>query len=367
MKKSKMSGKRFVALLSTTALAVALLTGCGQAKDEAKPADDKQAAEQPATPTDDKAGAEDPLAQFPPVKLPFQVDPNTKIAEYKGGELTAGEFETFLRTISLLNPQQAQAIGAATKEMIDDYVRQYTATEILAARADEKVTATSQKQAQETYDKVKGQLVGMLGNDEAKFNKLLENHKLTKEQIIEQMTLINKSVNLLESSVTDADVKKEYDTTDKAALTTASVRHILINFEKHKPEEALKLANDLTARINKGEDMAKLAKEFTEDPGSKENGGLYADADVNQWVPEFRDAALKQKVGEVSATPVKTDYGYHVIRVEKRAVKTFEETKQQFKEIALSKKYDAFVKDELDKLVTKWNIPEVKAAAPATK
>jgi len=204
--------------------------------------------------------------------------------------------------------------------------------------------------------------MGFLGKDEAKFTKLIEGQGVTKEKVINQMALINDSINVLKKDINDAKLKPIYDSMDKASRTTASVRHILISTEKRAPEEALKLANDLEGRLKKGEDFAKLAKEFTDDPGSKETGGLYENADVTGWVPEFKEASLAQKVGEVGP-PVKTDYGYHIIKVENRKEKTFDEMKDQLRASALEKGYDEFGKTELDKLITKYNVPEAKHPA----
>lgn len=81
-------------------------------------------------------------------------------------------------------------------------------------------------------------------------------------------------------------------------------------------------------------------------------------------MPEFKDAAITQKVGEVGP-PVKTSFGYHIIKVENRKEKTFDEMKEQLRAGALESGYDAFGKNELDKLITKYNVPASKnEAAP---
>lgn len=358
--------KRSVAILSSAVLVVALMTGCGKAEEKAQPSQQPPANQ--TTGAGDKgnqaADPNDPLAQFPKLTLPFDVEPKATIVEYQGGTLTGQEFETFLRVINFMNPQQGGMIEVADKDALKNFAREYTATKILASRADAAIQKESQDLADKTFEKIKGQYLGFFGKDEAKFSKFMEGQGVTKEMVVNQMALINDSINVLKKGVSDAELKKEYDTMDKASRTIASVRHILISTEQRKPEEALKLANDLEARLKKGEDFAKLAKEHTDDPGSKENGGLYADADVSQWVPEFKNAALTQAVGQVGA-PVKTAYGYHIIKVENRKERTYDEMKDQLRAKALEKAYDAFGKTELDKLISKYNIPETKQ--PATK
>ncbi len=352
-KRNKQSGtKRFIMVLSTTALAIALLAGCGKSDQQAQPAKADQS--QPAQPGQ-TTNPNDPLAQFPPVKIPFTIGADEAVVEYQGGKVTGKQFEMFLKTISFFNPQQREMIEAADKNSLQNFAREYTGTVILAARADDAMKAAARKQSEETYGKLKAQYQQMLGKDEATYNKLLENHGLTKEEIINQMTLINSSIEVLKKKVDEATLNKLYEA-NKDAYTKASVRHILIGTEKRKPEEALKLAKDLIARLKKGEDFAKLAKEYSDDPGSKDSGGLYENADVNDWVPEFKKAALTLPIGQISE-PVKTDFGYHIMRVEARS-KNEEKLRQQ----GLEQAYDKFLKEELDKLVTKWNIPEPKPA-----
>jgi parvulin-like peptidyl-prolyl isomerase len=352
--------KRSIAILTTAVLAVTLLSACGKNDEQAQSSQPTQA--QPAENNNQASDPNDPLAKFPPVKLPFTVDPNAAFVEYQGGTLTGKEFETFLRTISFLNPQQTGMIEAADKEALKNYAREYTATKILASRADDSVNKESKALAETTFEKIKGQYISILGKDAAKFDKLMQNHGLTKEVVLNQMILINNSINVLKKHINDASVKKLYDEMDKSAFTVASVRHILISTEQRKPEDALKLAKELVDRLKKGEDFAKLAKEYTDDPGSKESGGLYADADVSQWVPEFKDAALTLPIGQISE-PVKTDYGYHVMKVESRKQKSFDEVKDQLRQQALEQSYEKFINSELDKLITKYNIPEPKPAS----
>lgn len=362
-----MKMKRSLAILSSVTLAMALLAGCGNAKENEQsngqtPSNQTEAGQNgEQTPA---ADPNDPLAQFPKLDMPFTVAADATIVEYQGGKLTGKEFEEFLRAINFMNPQQGSMIEIADKDALKAFAREYTATKILSERADEAIKKESKDMAEQTFEKIKGQYLGFFGKDEAKFEKFLEGQAVSKEMIVGQMAIINDSINVLKKEIGDEDLKKEFDALDKANRTVASVRHILISTEQRPQEEALKLTQDLEARLKKGEDFAKLATEFTDDPGSKETGGLYEDTVVTQWVPEFKEAALTQPVGEVGP-PVKTDYGYHIVKVEKRTEKTFDEMKEQLRAQALEKAYDAFSKNDLDKLISNYNIPEPKQ--PATK
>ena len=121
------------------------------------------------------------------------------------------------------------------------------------------------------------------------------------------------------AKVTEAEVRKAY-----AEDKTASVRHILLLTQgKSEAEKAAirKRMEDILARARKGEDFAALAKEFSEDPGSKENGGLYEDFGRGKMVKPFDDAAFSVPVGQVSGI-VETNFGYHIIKVENRKKET---------------------------------------------
>ncbi len=102
-----------------------------------------------------------------------------------------------------------------------------------------------------------------------------------------------------------------------------SVRHILVSVKQGEGQQGLSDVDakariaKIQAEIKKGAKFEALAKKYSDDPGSKENGGLYADADPSGWVPEFGAAARTQPVGKVGA-PVKTQFGYHLLKVESR-------------------------------------------------
>jgi len=97
----------------------------------------------------------------------------------------------------------------------------------------------------------------------------------------------------------------------------ATVRHILLMF-RATTDSAKKVVyakmEGIHERAKSGEDFAKLAMEFTEDPGSKSKGGLYTDFEKGKMVPEFEEAAFSVAIGEISDI-VETQYGYHIIKV----------------------------------------------------
>jgi len=137
-------------------------------------------------------------------------------------------------------------------------------------------------------------------------------------------------------ALTDEAMHKVYDDAVKQMGEQKEVRarHILIRAAPGD-EKAGKAAEDkikaTIARLKKGEDFEKVAKEVTEDPSGKANGGDLGYFTKDQMVPEFAEAAFKLNKGDISE-PVKTQFGWHVIKVEDSRVKpppTFDEVKPQ--------------------------------------
>lgn len=129
--------------------------------------------------------------------------------------------------------------------------------------------------------------------------------------------------------VTDEEAKQYYDAnpTQFAKPETRKVSHILV------PDEAA--AKQVTARLTKGEDFATIAKEVSQDPGSKDKGGDLGEVPTVEsgFVPEFEQAMNQLGKGQVSA-PVKTQFGYHIIRVDSispAGQQTFDEVKDSMK------------------------------------
>jgi len=119
--------------------------------------------------------------------------------------------------------------------------------------------------------------------------------------------------------VPEAEIQKAY-----AEDKTATVRHILLLTQgKSAAEKAeiRKKMEDILTRAKKGEDFAALAKQYSEDPGSKDNGGLYEDFGRGKMVKPFEDAAFSVAVGQVSGI-VETTYGYHILKIENRKKET---------------------------------------------
>lgn len=143
-------------------------------------------------------------------------------------------------------------------------------------------------------------------------------------------------------TVSDAEVAKAYESVEAS--------HILIKVKSsdsdaggHSDAEALRMIKDIQAQLKSGADFAALAKEKSEDPGSKENGGSLGYMQRGQMVVPFEEAAFALQPGQISE-PVKTTFGYHIIKVTARRDakgEDFEEAKTELRNRLIMQKYES--------------------------
>lgn len=273
------------------------------------------------------------------------------------------EFDSFLNAHLFLNPQMATYREAAAFQK--DMLEQYIGFQILASRLEGDAREEAEKQAAEDLATFKE----AMGDTLAEELKKQEVEMADIEKYAEEQTL---AVAYLEQQVKDEELQTQYDeslATDPNVYTLATVSHILIGTvdpatqeEKRTSEEALKIANEVRDKLLGGADFAEMVTEYSEDEGSKATGGTYADANVNGWVPGFKEAALELPLNEISE-PVETTYGYHVMKVSDRKVQTFEDVKETLKSQVLYTKFSTFMTEELPELIVENNLPEEEPAA----
>jgi len=148
----------------------------------------------------------------------------------------------------------------------------------------------------------------------------LQYAELRLDQVAAQMT------------VSDADLHAAYEKNKNTYVVPERrhARHILIAATKDDAADK-KLADEVYEQAKSGKDFAALAKQYSKDPGSAQNGGDLGWADRTTFVPQFTDALYSMKVGEIHP-PVKTQFGYHIIRldeVQAGKTKTFEEARPE--------------------------------------
>lgn len=156
-----------------------------------------------------------------------------------------------------------------------------------------------------------------------------ENDPKVKEAFAEAQNNILRNAWLskkIEGDITDAQVKARYDELLKTAQPEEQVhaRHILVDSED--------AAKAVLADLKAGTSFEDEAKAKSKDPSAKTNGGDLGFITKGETVAEFSDAAFKLKPGETTQTPVKTQFGYHIIKVDDRRMApppSFDEAKGQ--------------------------------------
>ena len=235
--------------------------------------------------------------------------------------------------------------GNITKEEFYNAMKERYGDEVIRDLVHERVLSKQFKVSDKEIDKELENLKEMYG---PQYEAAVQQNG---EEVIRNMVkldLLRQKAAMKDIKITEKEMKKYYD--EYKPKVKAS--HILVDDEK--------TAKEIKAKLDNGEDFAKLAKEYSKDPGSAENGGDLDWFGPGQMVKEFEDAAYALKVGEISQ-PVKTDYGYHVIKLtDKEEKKSFDDMKKEIELELKKQKLDAAkIESELEKLMKEAKV-EVK-------
>lgn len=131
----------------------------------------------------------------------------------------------------------------------------------------------------------------------------------------------------------DEEISKYYDE-HKSDYATVKASHILV--------KELEEAKDIKKQLDEGADFATLAKEKSQDPGSAKDGGSLGEFNPGQMVKEFKDALAKMEEGTISE-PVKSQFGYHIIKMEKKTEKSLEDVKAIISEQLTTKNFEKYI------------------------
>nr|WP_308870983.1 peptidyl-prolyl cis-trans isomerase [Orenia metallireducens] len=151
--------------------------------------------------------------------------------------------------------------------------------------------------------------------------------------------------------ITEEEVENYYEENKSKFKRPARVkaRHILVTTDDKTDQEAKAKAKEVINKLKEGADFATLAKEYSEGP-SAENGGDLGYFSKGQMVPAFEQAAFNLQVDEISE-PVKTKFGYHIIKVEDKQeaeIVSLADAKEKIKNLltqqAQQAKWNSFVK-----------------------
>lgn len=255
----------------------------------------------PAVPPAVKAAAAKAVAVAPKPKPALPGEP--AVLTIGTERLTKSQFEDLLASL----PEQFKAQFASPQGK-REFAKQYGEMKALALEARKRMAADP---------------------------KLRNQWQLQIDQALASALMRDVTVN---ATVDEASARKYFDD-HKGEFETVNGRHILIRFKGSgvplKPgqadrtdEEALAKANEIRKRIAGGEDFAEIAKKESDDTGSGAAGGSLGDFGRGMMVPAFEQAAFTLPIGQVSEA-VKSQFGYHIIQVQAKKSKAFEEARPE--------------------------------------
>jgi parvulin-like peptidyl-prolyl isomerase len=283
------------------------------------------------------------IAQQPAAAPAAQATTDPIVVAAGDVSIRQSEFENALKTLP--PDYQSYAAGAGKKQFAEDYLRM----KLLAAEG----------------------LKAGLDKDPDVIRQL----SLMRENLV-----ANAQLQKLEKSIviSDEDLKKQYEA-KKADYEQVSARHILIAFkgspaaQPGKPElteeQAKAKIEALQKQIAGGASFEEVAKKESDDTGSGANGGALGEFGRGQMVPEFEKAAFDAKVGDLAM--VRTQYGYHLIKVDSHGTTPFEQVKpvleRNARQEALQAKLDAMKASAKPSFNDTYFTPPPAAPAEAPK
>ncbi len=220
---------------------------------------------------------------------------------------------------------------AKQKELIDRTLENLKELKLLVADANKNNIKLEQTELDSINDSMT-QIIQTEGNgDKAEADKaMLNDYGVTVDQYQSMFTeyalVYQKYVQVkpTQIEINDSDVQKEFDS-NKEQYNKVTVKHVLVGttdpatnekLPEDKVAEKKTLADDILKKAQAGEDFGELAKQYSEDPGSKDTGGEYTFA-KGEMVPEFEEWSFNAKEGDMGV--VETSYGYHVMKFIKHA------------------------------------------------
>ncbi len=212
--------------------------------------------------------------------------------------------------------------------------------ELIRQEVERQGVQVTKEEVDAEFERYKGRF-----KSEEQFNNFLKHGRTSVEEIrarLARSAALNKLLTKLgQLAVSDEDIQKAYESGIKMYTEPEQVhaQHILIKVAENAPadqvEAAKKKAAEAMKRLKKGEDFAAVAKEMSDDAVSREKGGDLGFFRRGVMVPKFEEVAFALKPGEMTKEPVRTPFGFHVIKVLDRKaerVKPLDEVRAQITE-----------------------------------
>lgn len=241
------------------------------------------------------------------------------VATYDGGKVTAAEYEVYYKTFAPM----LEYYGYPASIIPEQIVNKATLDKIIVEMAEKegvKISDENKKAVEDVFND-KEQLAAFTeqGIDIGRMKKLYLNdylisaylEKLQKDASDEDVVAYIKSINEKNEQLD----MNQYNTSHILLKTSSSDGNTLSDEEKAKKKEE---AEKILQRVKSGEDFATVAKEVSEDTGTKENGGQYTMYADGNTMEQYEKAVKTLKEGEIYAEVVETEAGYHVIKLDSK-------------------------------------------------
>lgn len=262
----------------------------------------------------------------------YQVNRTDAVASVDGDKITKDQLYEVL-------------MSQGGTDVLDSMIEQ----KVINKEAEKKSVTVSEKELNKELDA----LITSYGGEDT-FNQALEASGIKEKEVKKDLETNLKAKKLVEDTIEiSEDEMKSYfdenkDSFDQPEQVKAS--HILVKDEK--------TANEVKKKLSDGEKFADLAKEYSTDTASKEDGGNLGYFSKEDMVQEFSDAAFNLKADAIS-NPVKTEYGYHIIKVtDKKEAQdaNYENSKDEIKQLLLENKFQSEYSTWLEETKKKYDI-----------
>jgi parvulin-like peptidyl-prolyl isomerase len=240
---------------------------------------------------------------------------------------------------------------ARLKQLKENFLQQMVDEKLILQEAKKQQIRPAKRKVDDAIKEIKSQY----SNDED-FKKDLKAQSMTEQEFnkkieeqVMMMELIDKEVTAKIPEITDDEIQKYFnENKDKDKRLTVPekvrIRHILVKVPENATQSdwdnALKKIKDLQKKIKAGADFADLAMKNSDDTGSAKNGGDLGSFARGVMVKEFENAAFALNVGQVSE-PVKTQFGYHILKCEEKSMAqklTLDQSKDYIKKVLFDTK-----------------------------
>jgi len=249
----------------------------------------------------------------------FYYNNNLKpVVTFDGGNLTTSEFTIYYKTFAPMLEYYGYAADAIP-------------TQIANKAAIDKIILLKAKEAGVKLSDADKAKVDEIFKDQAQIKKFTDDgiDPIKMKQLYYNDYIITAYINKLKGELTNEEVTAYLKTTygEAVDMTEFVTRHILFStidsttgsaMTAEKKAEVKVKAEAALARVLANEDFATLAKELSEDPGTKELGGVYKMYLDENTATEYRDAVKNLSVGSTTTALVETSYGYHIIKLDSK-------------------------------------------------